>query len=91
MQFRISLHSGSGSPPDALSLLAERLGSSREGFSFAKAGGVITATWREDGPSSRTEEERAEIGRQAALGVVRSVCEGTPDLKLEWFAVHPPG
>ncbi len=90
MKFRISLHSGSGSPPDALSLLAERLGSSRGGFSFAKAGAEITATWREDGPSSRTDEERAEIGRLAALAVLRSVCEETPDLKMDWFAVGPP-
>ena len=90
MQFRISLHSGSGAPPDALDLLAERLGSSREGFSFAHAGGAITATWREGGPSNRTEEERAEIGRGEALGVVRGVCEREPGLKLDWFAVHPP-
>ena len=90
MQFRISLHSGSGSPPAALSLLAERLGSSRDGFSFAQTAGGITATWREGGPSNRTEEERAEIGRLAALAVLRSVCEQDPDLKLGWFAVHPP-
>lgn len=87
MRFRITRHSVRGAPPDALELLSERLGPSRSGVSFSNKGAEITATWRDDAPISRTEDERASIGRLAVLELVQSVCEREPQLKAEWFAV----
>ena len=87
MRFRITRHSGSASPPDALDLLVEQLGASREGVRFSKAGGEITATWQEDMPFPRTDDELAEIGRLAVWDVVSAACDRAPDLKPDWFAV----
>ena len=87
MKFRITRHSGSASPPDALDLLAEQLGPRRDGLSFSKASSEITATWREDESLSRTQEERAAIGRLAVLDAVCSACEPETGLKADWFAV----
>ena len=87
MRFRITRHSGSASPLDALDLLGEQLGASCEGVRFSKAGGEITATWQEDTPFPRTEDELAERGRLAVWEVVATTCERAPGLKPEWFAV----
>jgi hypothetical protein len=88
VRFRITRHSGSASPPDALDLLDEQLGASREGVRFSKAGGEITATWQEkDTPFPRTADELAERGRLAVWEVVATACERAPGLKPEWFAV----
>jgi hypothetical protein len=87
VQFRITLHSGYAPPPDALDLLWERLGPQREEVSFAKVGPEIRATTGEDAPVSMTSDERAEIGRRAVLDIVRDVCDGTPELRSDWFAI----
>jgi hypothetical protein len=93
VQFRITRHSGFEPPADALELLSARLGDSRrladsgEEFFFAMVGPEIRATTVEDAPVSMTRDERAEIGRRAILGFVSEVCEETPELSLDWFAV----
>jgi hypothetical protein len=70
-----------------LDLLWQRLGPKYDAVSFAKVGGEIKATWRDDASASRTRDERAEIGRRAVYDVVRDVCERAPELKSDWFAV----
>jgi hypothetical protein len=87
VQFRITPHSGYASPADALDLLLQRLGASRDEVSFAKVGPQIRATTAEDAPVSMTRDERADIGRRAVLEIVRDVCDGAPELKSDWFAV----
>ena len=93
MKFRITSHTGfrgSTRPPDALELLAEQLGARRDDVSFARVGSEIVATWGEDVPSSMERDERAEIGRGVIFEIVRDVCERTPELRLDWFAVGSP-
>ena len=89
MKFLIGPHSGSLSTPpgDAIDLLWQRLGESRDEVSFAKVGPEISATWGDDASPSRMREERAEIGRRAVLEVLRDVCERSPELELDWFAI----
>jgi len=93
VKFRITSHTGfraSTRPPDALELLAEQLGARRDDVSFARVGSEIVATWGEDVPSSMERDERAEIGRGVVFEIVRDVCERTPGLRLDWFAVGSP-
>ena len=89
MKFRITRHSGFSSPPDALDDLFERLCASGNVVSFSKAGDAITATWREAGGLSRTEDELSAIGRLEVLEVVVATCQHEPELKADWFAVSP--
>jgi len=93
VKFRITSHTGfrgSTRSPDALELLAEQLGARRDDVSFARVGSEIVATWGEDVPSSMERDERAEIGRGVVFEIVRDVCERTPELRLDWFAVGSP-
>jgi hypothetical protein len=55
--------------------------------SFTKAGAAIVATWGADAPARMERDERAELGRRAVLEVVSEVCESSPDLEFDWFAV----
>lgn len=91
MRFRITPHSGfrsSPRPADAIALLAERLGPSRDDVSFVMVDDAIWATSGEDGWLRWTHDhERAEIGRLAVLKMVREACEGQPGLEFDWFAV----
>lgn len=89
MKFKITPHA-SGSPPEhALDLLAERVGRRREDVSFARLGQELRANLDRDEPISMTHDERADIGRRAVLEIVSEVCERTPELKFDWFAVSP--
>jgi hypothetical protein len=86
--FRITYHSGHPHPPDALDTLLERLGAARDGVSFSKSGGTeITVTWDADVSSAMTQDERIETGRRLILGMVKDVCEYSPPLDVDWFAV----
>jgi hypothetical protein len=87
VRFKITHHSGHKPPDGALDLLTQRLGARREDVSFLKVGGEIWATVEADAPVSMTQDERADIGRRAVLGVVREVCDGAPELDSDWFAV----
>jgi len=87
VKFKITRHSGFAAPADALDLLWQRLGASRDEVSFAKVGSHISATWREDAPVSMERDERVELGRSAVLDIVRDVCERAPELRFDWYAV----
>jgi hypothetical protein len=90
MKFRITTHAGHAAPVppgDAIDVLWQRLGASRNETTFARVGHEISASWGEDVPASMERDERAEIGRRAVLAIVREVCESTPELELGWFAV----
>jgi hypothetical protein len=87
VRFAITLHSAVAPPPDAVEWLWQRLGSRRGEVAFSKAGATIRASTEEDAPVSMTRDERSEIGRRVILDVVRDVCDETPGLQSDWFAV----
>jgi hypothetical protein len=87
VDFRITPHAGSAAPVDALDLLWQELEQRRGRVRFAKRGAEIRAMLRDDAPVSMERDEREEIGRRAVLDILREVCDGAPQLKLDWFAV----
>jgi hypothetical protein len=89
VRFRISRHSGSGhsAPTDAVEQLWQQLPAKRDEASFGKVGAEIRAEWGIDAPVSHERDEREEIGRRIVLEIVRDVCERTPELKADWYAV----
>lgn len=87
MYFRITRHSGYAAPPDAIELLARRLGTQRSDISFAVKGAEIRARWDGDTGRSATRDNLAEIGRWVVFELVREVCEDAPELETDWFAV----
>ena len=89
MRFRVTRHAAVKPPMDALSRLFECLPPRREDVQFVKAGDEIRARLDSDELASRTEAERAEIGREAVLRALSEVCERSPELKLDWFAISP--
>jgi hypothetical protein len=89
VRFRIAPHSGENAPPDAIDRLAAQLGSSVDDAFFTQVGREILATWGEDAPVAMERDEREEVGRLALLEIVGEVCERSPDLKVEWYAVSP--
>jgi hypothetical protein len=91
VRFRIARHSAFKPPEDALELLWQRLGTSREEVSFAKVGSEIKASVGDDAPVSMTHDERSDIGRRKVLEIVTDVCELAPELKSDWFAVSAEG
>jgi hypothetical protein len=91
MRFKITIHARSGAPADALDLLFERLGAGRESVRFSKPGIAIIANWVTDAPVTMERDERSEVGRQAVWDIVRTVCEATPELRSQWYAVSPQG
>ena len=74
-------------PANAMDLLWQRLDASRDETSFTKVGAEIRATWGEDAPVSMERDERDELGRRAVLDIVIDVCERSPELNSDWFAV----
>lgn len=89
MEFRITIHSGRSAPPGALERLAARLGAPREGARFAAGSGEIRATLAQDAPVSMAREEREDVERRALLEIVDELCEGSPGLDSDWFAISP--
>jgi len=89
MQFRITRHSGHAAPPNAIELLARRLGAQLGDTSFAVRGAEISATWQGGRQGTSARENLTEIGRWAVFELVRDVCEDAPELNTEWFAVSP--
>lgn len=87
MRFRITRHSGFSPPEEAPELLLQALGPQRDGARFSKVGAEIWANVESDAPVAMTHDERVDIGRRAVLEMVREVCEGTPGLNSDWFAV----
>jgi hypothetical protein len=84
--FRITRHSGTAPPTDAIEQLWKRLGPRHEQTSFSRVGVEIRAMWGETDASS-ARDERVEVGRGEVLDIVRSVCERTPKLNSDWYAV----
>jgi hypothetical protein len=89
MKFRITRHASASPPEHALDLLSERMRGRHEDVSFARVGAEITAKLDRDDPIAMTQDERTDIGRRAVLGAVAEICERTPELKLDWYAVSP--
>ncbi|HEY7934291.1 MAG TPA: hypothetical protein VID48_10760 [Solirubrobacteraceae bacterium] len=87
MKFRITRHSGFSAPADALELLWQRLESHRSGVTFTKVGPQLRATVNKGAPASMDRNVREEVDRLVVLNVVREVCEGAPELKIDWYAV----
>jgi len=91
VKFRITRHSGYAAPSDALELLLRRLGARREEVSFTMVGSEIRARWGDDDGDRTTRETKAEIGRWEVFEMVRDVCERSPELETDWFAVSYMG
>jgi len=85
--FRITPHAGYNAPADALDLLLEQLGDERDQVSFSKGEGEIVVEWPVEVSSAMTQDERVELGRRMVLDLVREVCELTPTLDIDWFAI----
>jgi hypothetical protein len=89
--FRITRHTAMRPPEHAMSLLCERLPHHCDDVCFSMTGGEIGASLDRDESVSETNDERVEIGRRAVLGALEEICDGSPDLKLDWYAVSPVG
>jgi hypothetical protein len=90
VNFAITRHSGAGAPTDALELLWGALaGQSFEDVAFVRGGFQIRASAGREAPISMERDEREEVGRLAVLACLREVCEGAPELRLEWYAIGP--
>jgi hypothetical protein len=74
-----------------MSLLCERLPHHCEDVSFSTSAGEIGASLDREESVSETNDERVEIGRRAVLGALEEICDGSPELKLDWYAVGPAG
>ncbi len=89
MKFRVTRHSAVKPPEGALELLSLHIPPRREDVAFSRTGSEIRARVDRDEAVWMTQDERLEIGRQAVLDIVREVCERSPELKLDWFAISP--
>ena len=72
-----------------MDLLTTRLGNRRDDVRFARVGEELRANLDRDEPVAMTQDERTDIGRRMVLEIVEDVCERTPELKVDWFAVSP--
>lgn len=62
----------------------------RDDVIFSTTGGEIFARLDRDEESwSMTRDEQIEVGREAVLRVVGEICDRSPDLKIDWYAVSP--
>ena len=87
VRFKVTPHSTFKPPDDAIELLWTRLGPRHEDVSFARVGAEIKASLEDDAPVAVTRDERVDIGRRAVLAIVLEVCEDSPELRSDWFAV----
>ncbi len=91
MRFKITGHSTYAPPEDALDRLWQQLGPRREEMSFARVGAEIKVELDEDAPVAMTRDERVDAGRRVVLELVTDICEATPGLQADWFAVSFEG
>jgi hypothetical protein len=89
VDYQITRHSGFAAPDDALDLLWASLGARHEDALFSKGVREIRARWTVDVPVAMESNERQELGRAAIFEIVRTVCERTPGLRADWYAVRP--
>jgi hypothetical protein len=88
MEFTITTHTGYGAPADAIESLWGCLrATSVEEAAFAMGHDEIKATWGYDEASRAVLEERAEANRRALLEVVCELCDRTPGLESDWYAI----
>jgi hypothetical protein len=89
MTFTITRHA-SGAPPEcALELLGARIPRRVEDVLFSMSGAEIAALIDRDEAVWMTRDERVDIGRRAVLEALDEVCERSPELQLDWYAVSP--
>ncbi len=91
MKFKVTRHAATSPPDYALDRFSARMGRGYEDedVSFVRVGAEIRANLDRDDPVAMTQDERTDIGRRAVLSAVAEICERTPELKLDWFAVSP--
>jgi hypothetical protein len=90
MRFRITNHSGSGAPADALDLLWARIQGRRfEDLVFSRGGNEIGVSVGHDSPISMERDEREEVARLEVLDFLREICERVPEIRFNWYAVGP--
>jgi hypothetical protein len=89
VKYRISRHSGHAAPAEALDLLWPRLDGDHRGVRFERLGNEIRATWTQHAPTATERKVREEIGRRVVLDTVCGVCDSSPELKSDWYAVAP--
>jgi hypothetical protein len=87
VRFRVTRHTAVKPPDDVLDLLIERLPARRGDVIFETSGSEIHARLDRDEAVWETQDERVAIGRKAVLAALADVCDGSPGLKLDWFAV----
>jgi hypothetical protein len=89
VKFKISRHAGHQAPAEALDLLWPRLDGNQHGVRFERLGSEIRATWKDDAPASMERKVREEIARRAVFDLLCEICEGSPEIKSDWYAVSP--
>jgi hypothetical protein len=90
MRFRITNHSRSGAPADALELLWARIQGRRfEDIVFNRGGNEIGASVGHDSPVSMERDEREEVSQREVLDCLREICDRAPELRIDWYAVGP--
>ncbi len=89
MVFKVTKHGSASPPQNALDLLGELIAGRRDDAYFKRAGSYISARLDREEPVAMTQDERNEIGRRVVLEIIGDVCERTPGMKLEWYAVRP--
>ena len=90
VNFSVTRHSAQKPPPDALERLWLRLEGRRfEDITFVRTSREIRASTGHDSPVAMERDEREEIGRGEVLECLREICEGAPELRVDWYAVSP--
>jgi hypothetical protein len=90
VKFKISRHSGHQAPAEALDLLWAKLdGNTNRDVRFDRLGSEIRATWKGDAQTSVERKVREEIARRAVFDLLCDICDGSPELKSDWYAVGP--
>lgn len=89
MRFTVTKHTAVKPPEEAVEMLSSQIPARRQDVAFSRIGGEIRARVDRDDAVWMTTDERVEIGRKAVLDILREVCERSPELKLDWFAISP--
>ena len=90
MEFRITTHAGYGAPVEAIESLWPHLQAADiEDAAFAKGHDDIRASWGYGEASQAIREEVKERERRAVLEAVCEVCDRTPGLEPDWYAIAP--
>jgi len=81
---------GYGAPADAIESLWPHLQTTGAGDAvFAKGHDEIRAHWGYDHASRAIREQVMDRERRAVLEAVCEVCDRTPELESDWYAIGP--